>query len=84
MVSFFRDYVTNLQRAQQTAVEKKKNVELIWRGMKETITPSEAQFTTSDIRTRLINNLQAILKKKKIKKFKEAEEKARLKLKYNS
>lgn len=58
-----------------TAVAKRKKVEIVWRGFKDVVEPSEPEFTTSELRRRLVKALQEILKINKTKTFSEKEEK---------
>lgn len=64
----------NLRKAQETAFEKKKNVEVVWRGHKDVVEHTGEIFTTKDLRGRLLLALRHILKIQKKKSFGKQEE----------
>lgn len=70
----YRTFVKNLRVAQEAAMKKKKNVDVNWRGYKDTVEPTEHRFTLSELRGRLIVALREILKINKISKFSAKEE----------
>lgn len=55
-----------MRKAQSTAFEKKKKIEVIWRGHKEVVEPTGSKFTSSDLRDRLLLALKGIMKKQKM------------------
>lgn len=71
---FFRNFIKNLRMAQQTAMKKKKSVEVIWRGYKDVVEPAEPLLSTPVLRGRLFHALESISKSKKQKKFVEKEQ----------
>lgn len=58
-------FVTNLRIAEKTANEKKRNVDLLWRGYKLVVEPGQER-TLHDIRGELLHALREIMKTKKI------------------
>lgn len=61
--------------AQQTAFKKKKNVEVVWRGYTSIVEHTGPEFSTEDVKERLLLALREILKLHKIRSFPEREEK---------
>lgn len=61
--------------AQQTSFKKKKNVEVIWRGFTDIVEPSGPEFTTQQLRGRLLLALREILRIHKIRSFPKEEQK---------
>ena len=61
--------------AQETALKKNKKVEVMWRGYKDSVEPSEPVFTALDLERRLITALNEILNIHDIVKFPKKEEK---------
>lgn len=72
-----RNFVKTMIIAQETATKKKKSVQIVWRGYKDVVLPSEPLFTDDVLRYRLILALRSILKSSKGESFDEKEEAVR-------
>lgn len=55
----------NLRLAQKQAWKKNKVTKVIWRGYTDVVKPTEKEFTTADLRCRLLKALREIVNKKK-------------------
>lgn len=64
-----------MRLAQKTAFEKKKNVEVLWRGHTVTVEASGPEFETEDLRGHLLLALSSIKKLHKLETFAIEEEK---------
>lgn len=56
------------------AVKNNKIIEINWRGFKDTVEPGGNEFTTEDLRIRLLVALKAILRLNDIPRFSEKEQ----------
>ena len=70
----FRTFITNLKLAQETAMKKGKSIEVIWRGYKDSVAPSDPKFTVAVLRSRLLLALRYILRKKNLTRFGDKEQ----------
>ena len=61
--------------AQKTAFLKMKKVEVVWRGFSDIVEPNGLEFTTSQVRGRLVRALHEILKIHNISHFPANEQK---------
>ena len=61
-----RAFVKNLLMAQNTAVKKKKKVEVQWRGYSTFVEPTSTKFKTKDLRDQLLLALREISNLKKL------------------
>lgn len=69
-----------MRRAQQTAFKKKKKVEVIWRNYTDTVEPTGPEFSTADLRGRLLLALRQILQIYQLQSFEEPEQSVGLQL----
>ena len=57
-----RAFIQNLKLAQRTAIKKKKKVEVLWRGYRSFVEPTDNEYTHKELRHRLVVALKEILK----------------------
>lgn len=70
-----RAFIDNLRLARKTAIKKNKKVEVLWRGYRSYVGPSDPEFSNSELRRRLLVALREIMKIHKLSSLPKSEEK---------
>lgn len=67
----------NVLAAQERALERKKKIEVVWRGFTEVVDPTAPEFNSTDLKHSLVRALKEIRKLHNLKSFNKKEEEVR-------